>query len=347
MKVSAECPIPKPANGRITMTHGNGGAATQQLIDDIFSANFKNSYLDEKNDGAILPLSAPEIAFSSDSFVVKPIFFPGGDIGSLSVNGTINDILCCGAMPLYLSASFIIEEGFEIENLHKIAKSMAHAAKEGGVSIVTGDTKVVEHGKCDGVYISTSGVGSVLPNLHLSPKNIKTGDTIIVTAPIAEHGIAILTSRENLGFEGKVKSDTAPLRNMITNLLSRVPYVKAIRDATRGGVATVLNEMAEISRKCIVIDEEKVPVGKTVAAASALLGLDPLYIANEGVMVIFVPEEYAADALEVVKADKYGKSAAIIGKVIKGEPGEVYLKTIVGTERSLPPLLGEQLPRIC
>ncbi|MEG1574601.1 MAG: hydrogenase expression/formation protein HypE, partial [Bacteroidales bacterium] len=229
----------------------------------------------------------------------------------------------------------------------KIVKSMAKAAKEGGIMIVTGDTKVVERGKCDGIYISTSGIGSILPNLNLSPKNIQHGDAIIVTAPIAEHGIAILTSREKLGFEGKVKSDTAPLRNMIINLLSKVQHISAIRDATRGGVATVLNEIASISKKAIIIDENILPISKHVAAASALLGLDPLYIANEGVMVVFVPEEYASTALSVIREDKYGKNAVIIGKVIKGEPGEVYLKTIVGTERNLPPLLREQLPRIC
>ncbi|MEG2164524.1 MAG: hydrogenase expression/formation protein HypE, partial [Bacteroidales bacterium] len=234
-----------------------------------------------------------------------------------------------------------------IYKLEKIVKSMAKAAKEGGIMIVTGDTKVVERGKCDGIYISTSGIGSILPNLNLSPKNIQHGDTIIVTAPIAEHGIAILTSREKLGFEGKVKSDTAPLRNMIINLLSKVQHISAIRDATRGGVATVLNEIASISKKAIIIDENILPISKHVAAASALLGLDPLYIANEGVMVVFVPEEYASTALSVIREDKYGKNAVIIGKVIKGEPGEVYLKTIVGTERNLPPLLREQLPRIC
>lgn len=347
MKPIIDCPITKSTTDKITMAHGSGGVATERLIAEVFSVNFRNDYLDEKNDGAVIPIHSSEIAFSSDSFVVKPIFFPGGDIGSLSVNGTINDILCCGALPLYLSASFILEEGLEIYKLEKIVKSMAKAAKEGGIMIVTGDTKVVERGKCDGIYISTSGIGSILPNLNLSPKNIQHGDAIIVTAPIAEHGIAILTSREKLGFEGKVKSDTAPLRNMIINLLSKVQHISAIRDATRGGVATVLNEIASISKKAIIIDENILPISKHVAAASALLGLDPLYIANEGVMVVFVPEEYASTALSVIREDKYGKNAVIIGKVIKGEPGEVYLKTIVGTERNLPPLLREQLPRIC
>lgn len=347
MRVPFSCNIPEVENGKVTMAHGNGGVLTQKLIEEVFAANFDNPYLSELNDGAVLSWNNGKLAMTSDSFVVSPLFFPGGNIGELAVNGVINDLLCCGAVPMYMSASFIIEEGFEIDKLNTIASSMARVAKENGVYIVTGDTKVVERGKCDGTYISASGIGNVLHGVSLSPKNIKDGDAVIVTAPIAEHGISILTARESLGFEGKVRSDTASLKTMITNLLFNVPNISAIRDATRGGVATVLNEMAEASHKSIIIDESAVPIGKNTAAAAALLGLDPLYIANEGVMVIILPTEYASDALTSLKRDKHGKNAAVIGEVTDDGDGDVYIKTIIGTERILPPLSGEQFPRIC
>lgn len=347
MRISYGCPVPEHEKGLITMAHGSGGAVTQKLIEEVFAANFNNTYLAELNDGAVLPEINGKLAITCDSFVVNPIFFPGGNIGELAVNGIINDLLCCGAVPMYMTASFIIEEGFEISKLNTIAASMAEKAKENGICIVTGDTKVVERGRCDGLYISASGTGSVLHGISLSPKNIKCGDVVIVTAPVGDHGISILTSRENLGFEGKIQSDTASLKNMITNLLFNVPNISAIRDATRGGVATVLNEMAEASDKSIVIDEKDIPVSKNTAAAAALLGLDPLYIANEGVMVIILPREHATDALSALKRDKHGKNAAIVGEVTEDGDGEVYIKTIVGTERILPPLTSEQFPRIC
>lgn len=347
MNLSFGCNIPGTENGKITMAHGNGGTLTQKLVEEVFAANFNNEYLSEMNDGAVLPWSNGNLAFTSDSFVVSPLFFPGGNIGELAVNGVINDLLCCGAVPMYMSASFIIEEGFDISKLDLIAASMAKIAGENGIYIVTGDTKVVERGRCDGVYISVSGIGKVLHGISLSPKNIRSGDAVIITAPVAEHGLSVLTSREDIGFEGKVKSDTASLKTMITNLLFNIPHISAIRDATRGGVATVLNEMAGISGKGIMIDENAVPIGKDTAAVAALLGLDPLYIANEGVMVIILPKEYAADALNVLKRDRHGKHAAIAGEVLDGNDGDVYLKTIIGTERILPPLAGEQFPRIC
>lgn len=347
MKLPLGCNIPEMEKGKITMAHGNGGVLTQRLIDEVFAANFDNAYLSELNDGAVLPWSNGNLAMTSDSFVVNPLFFPGGNIGELAVNGIINDLLCCGAVPMFMSASFIIEEGFEISKLNVIASSMAKVAKDNGMYIVTGDTKVVERGKCDGTYISGCGIGNVLHGVSLSPKNIKCGDAVIVTAPIAEHGISILTSREGLGFEGKIQSDTASLKTMITNLLFNVPDIRAIRDATRGGVATVLNEIAEASDKTIIIDEEAVPINKNAAAAAALLGLDPLYVANEGVMVIILPMERAAEALSALKRDRHGKDAAIVGEVMDDGEGEVYIKTIIGTERILPTLANEQFPRIC
>ena len=341
------CSIPGTETGKITLSHGNGGVPTQKLIKEVFAAKFNNKYLTALNDGAVMPWDNGKLAMTSDSFVVNPLFFPGGNIGHLAVNGIINDLLCCGAIPMYLTASFIIEEGFEISRLDTIAGSMAEVAGENGICIVTGDTKVVERGKCDGVYISASGIGSVLHGVSLSPGNIKGGDAIIITAPVAGHGLCILTSREDLGFEGKLRSDTASLRTMVSNLLFNIPHISAIRDATRGGVATVLNEMAEASGKGMLIDESAVPIEKDTAAVAALLGLDPLYVANEGVMVVFLPEEYAEDALYILKKDRHGKNAAIVGEVLDNQDGEVYIKTIIGTERILPPLVNEQFPRIC
>ena len=312
---SAQCPIPKQRYDRVLLGHGSGGTLTQSLIDEIFYPAFSNPFLQQQHDGTVLPLMSQHIAFTTDSFVVSPLFFPGGNIGDLAVNGTVNDLLCCGATPLYLSAGFILEEGLPLEDLKKIVKTMAKAAEKAGITIVTGDTKVVEKGKCDGVFINTSGIGSIQKNLRISPKNVTEGDIVIVTGPIGEHGVCILSTRENLGFESKIKSDTVALRSMVMNLLSGIPNIHMLRDAT--------------------------------LSACELLGLDPLYVANEGVLLVILPPEEAESALQIIKNDPNGSKAEIIGEVVKGTPGEVYLNTALGSSRIIGRLSGEQLPRIC
>lgn len=344
---SVQCPIPKQRYDRIVLGHGSGGTLTQSLIDEIFYPAFNNPFLQQQHDGTVLPLMSQQIAFTTDSFVVTPLFFPGGNIGDLAINGTVNDLLCCGATPLYLSAGFILEEGLLLDDLKKIVKSMAKAAEKAGVTIVTGDTKVVEKGKGDGVYINTSGIGSVQKNLRISPKNVTEGDIVIVTGPIGEHGICILSTRENLGFETKVKSDTASLRSMVMNLLSGVPNIHMLRDATRGGIASTLNEIAETAQVSIELDESKIPVSDAVLSACELLGLDPLYVANEGVLLVILPPEEAEDALRIIRNDPNGTKAEIIGEVVKGAAGEVYMNTLLGSSRIVGRLSGEQLPRIC
>ena len=288
---SAQCPIPKQRYDRVLLGHGSGGTLTQSLIDEIFYPAFSNPFLQQQHDGTVLPLMSQHIAFTTDSFVVSPLFFPGGNIGDLAVNGTVNDLLCCGATPLYLSAGFILEEGLPLEDLKKIVKTMAKAAEKAGITIVTGDTKVVEKGKCDGVFINTSGIGSIQKNLRISPKNVTEGDIVIVTGPIGEHGVCILSTRENLGFESKIKSDTVALRSMVMNLLSGIPNIHMLRDATRGGIASTLNEIADTAQVSIAFDESKIPIEEPVLSACELLGLDPLYVANEGVFWLFSPRK--------------------------------------------------------
>ncbi|MFQ7040295.1 MAG: hydrogenase expression/formation protein HypE [Barnesiella sp.] len=331
----------------IVMAHGGGGRLTQQLIEEVFHPAFSNPLLDQYHDGAIIDLPLRHIAYTTDSFVVNPIFFPGGDIGDLAVNGTVNDLLSCGATPCYLSAGFIIEEGLPISELKIIVESMKEAAQAAGVSIVTGDTKVVERGKCDKIYINTSGIGIIPAGIDISLKRIKKGDAIILTGGIGNHGVCILSTRENLGFETIIKSDTAALTTMITNLLASIPDIHIMRDPTRGGLSSTLNEIAEGANITIEIEEDKLPVSEEVAAACNLLGLDPLYVANEGTMLIFVPEEQAEDALRLIRRDKHGKQAAIIGHVTDDKESDVYLKMPLGQTRKLDMLSGEQLPRIC
>lgn len=344
---SAQCPIPKQRYDRVLLGHGSGGTLTQSLIDEIFYPAFSNPFLQQQHDGTVLPLMSQHIAFTTDSFVVSPLFFPGGNIGDLAVNGTVNDLLCCGATPLYLSAGFILEEGLPLEDLKKIVKTMAKAAEKAGITIVTGDTKVVEKGKCDGVFINTSGIGSIQKNLRISPKNATEGDIVIVTGPIGEHGVCILSTRENLGFESKIKSDTVALRSMVMNLLSGIPNIHMLRDATRGGIASALNEIADTAQVSIAFDESKIPIEEPVLSACELLGLDPLYVANEGVLLVILPPEEAESALQIIKNDPNGSKAEIIGEVVKGTPGEVYLNTALGSSRIIGRLSGEQLPRIC
>ena len=344
---SVQCPIPKQRYDRIVLGHGSGGTLTQSLIDEIFYPAFNNPFLQQQHDGTVLPLMSQHIAFTTDSFVVTPLFFPGGNIGDLAINGTVNDLLCCGATPLYLSVGFILEEGLPLNDLKKIVQTMAKAAENAGVTIVTGDTKVVEKGKCDGVYINTSGIGSIQKNLRISPKNVTEGDVVIVTGPIGEHGICILSTRENLGFETKVKSDTVALRSMVMNLLSGIPNIHMLRDTTRGGIASTLNEIAETAQVSIELDESKISVSEAVLSACELLGLDPLYVANEGVLLVILPPDEAEDALRIIRSDPNGTKAEIIGEVVKGTSGEVYMNTLLGASRIVGRLSGEQLPRIC
>ena len=342
-----QCSLPKSKYDRIILGHGGGGKLTQSLLSDLFFPAFANPFLNQQHDGAILPVHDGRLAYTTDSFVVDPLFFPGGNIGDLAINGTVNDLLCCGAIPRYLSAGFIIEEGLPFDILKKIISSMAKAAQEANVFIVTGDTKVVERGKCDKIFINTSGIGVVRPDTQISPLNAQPGDVVIVSGQIGAHGICILSTRDNLGFETTVKSDTASLVDIVENLLSGVPEVHVIRDPTRGGLSSTLNEIASTAHVSIELEEEQIPVSEAVCSACELLGLDPLYIANEGIMLFILPGKYAEEALQLIRNSPHGKNAAIIGRVIGDEKAELSMKTSFGRKRIIDMVSGEQLPRIC
>lgn len=341
------CPIPKIENERILLAHGGGGRMTGKLIHDIFYPAFSNPLLEQQHDGAVFNAGNKRLAYTTDSFVVDPIFFPGGDIGDLAINGTVNDLACCGAVPLYLTAAFIIEEGFAISDLKKIVSSMKRAADKAGVSIVTGDTKVVDRGKCDRIFINTSGVGIVPEGININPTRTKEGDAVIISGRIAEHGISILTCREGLSFESSIKSDTASLNGMLRNLLEEVPSVHVLRDPTRGGVASTLNEIAESANVTIELEEASLPVSPQVEVACELLGFDPLYVANEGVVLVIVPEEYAQKTTELLRNHPEGRNACRIGSVVSEGKAQVRLRTIVQSSRIVDMISGEQLPRIC
>lgn len=335
-------------NGIIDMTHGAGGRATAQLIEEVFSRAFDNSFLSQAHDGAVMPTLKGEPVMSCDGHVVHPLFFAGGNIGRLAVCGTVNDVAVCGAKPLYLSASFIIEEGLPIKTLVDIVNSMALAAKEAGVAIVTGDTKVVEKGHGDGLFIATTGLGEKIPGAHVSGKAAKPGDAVLVTGTMGDHGITILSQREGLGFEAQVQSDTAPLNGITQALLAALgEKVHVLRDPTRGGLATTLNEIAAQSKVGIEIEEDAVPIHPAVTSACEFLGLDPLYIANEGKLIVIVEESAADQALEIIRAQKYGENAAVIGRVTAEQPGIVSMKTAIGGSRLVDWLNSDPLPRIC
>ncbi|MGE5327970.1 MAG: hydrogenase expression/formation protein HypE [Deltaproteobacteria bacterium] len=335
-------------NNIIKMGHGSGGGMSRDLIKNLFQKYFSNPVLDKMNDAGIIELKGTKLAFTTDSFVVKPIFFEGGDIGKLAVSGTVNDLAVMGANPAALTASFIIEEGFEIEKLEKIIKSMTITAEEASIIIAAGDTKVVEKGSADGIFINTSGVGIVPEGIETGGGMAKPGDVIIVSGSIGSHGASIITSREEFGFKTFVKSDAAPLNNLIKNMLEAVPEICVMRDATRGGLAAVLNEIALQSGVKIEILEEKIPVREDVKGVCGLMGLDPLYLANEGTIVVFVEEEKAQRLLGIMEKHKYGNESAIIGRVVDNtdEP-MVILKTVGSGGRILDVLSGEPLPRIC
>ncbi|MEU1729181.1 hydrogenase expression/formation protein HypE [Nonomuraea sp. NPDC005692] len=332
---------------RVTLAHGAGGSASHTLVEAVFVDAFRNPILEPLGDGAVLEVADGRLAFSTDSFVVFPLFFPGGDIGDLAVNGTVNDLAVCGARPLYLSAGFILEEGFPVADLRRIATSMAAAADRAGVQVVTGDTKVVERGKADGCYVTTAGVGVLERETELTPSAIRPGDAVIVSGPIGEHGVTIMISRGELDIEADLASDTAPLNGVVAALLDAVPGVRVLRDATRGGVATVLNELARSSRLGIVVEESAVPVRPVVNGACELLGIDPLYVACEGRFVAVVDGEQAGRALEALRGHPLGAEAAVVGRVRAEPAGLVLLDTAFGGTRIVDMLVGDPLPRIC
>jgi hydrogenase expression/formation protein HypE len=334
-------------NGRIDMGHGAGGRASAQLIEELFLAAFDNEWLRQGNDGARLTLPAGRMVMATDAHVVSPLFFPGGDIGCLSVHGTVNDVAMSGATPLYLSASFILEEGFPLMDLKRIVESMAHAARDAGVAIVTGDTKVVERGKGDGVFISTTGIGVVPDGIDIDGAHARPGHAVLVSGHIGSHGVAIMSKRESLAFDTEILSDTAALNGLVSHMLAAMPRVRVLRDPTRGGLATTLNEIARQSGVGMLLEEAAIPVLPQVDAACELLGLDPLYVANEGKLIAICAQEDADTLLAAMRKHPLGEHAARIGTVIEDAHGFVQMKTRFGGRRVVDWLSGEQLPRIC
>jgi len=334
-------------NGVVDMTHGSGGLASAQLIEQLFHRHFDNEWLRQRNDQAAFNVNAGRLVMSTDAHVVSPLFFPGGDIGSLSVHGTVNDIAMAGARPLYLAASFILEEGFPLIQLDKIVSSMAAAAKAADVPIITGDTKVVQRGKADGVFITTTGVGWVPEGVVISGDQARPGDSVLLSGSIGDHGVAIMASRENMTFNTRIESDSAALHGLVRAVLAAAPSVHCLRDPTRGGLGTSLNEIARQSQVGIHIEEAAVPVKPAVAAACELLGLDPLYAANEGKMICICPADQADAALAAMRAHPLGKEAALIGRVHEDPHHFVQMQTRFGGSRVVDWLMGEPLPRIC
>ena len=331
----------------INLGHGSGGLMTRELLDKIIFTTFNNPYLNQKHDGSIIKVQG-ELAISTDSFVISPIFFKGGNIGELAVNGTVNDVAMCGAIPKFLSLAFIIEEGLKIDEFIKIVTSIKTAADICGVQIITGDTKVVERGKGDKIFINTTGFGEVHPKANISTNNIKIGDKIIVNGFIAQHGMAIMSQREGLEFESTIESDTTNVNFLTNDLLDKFgDHIHLFRDPTRGGLASVLSEIATDIKQGVKIYENKIPLEKQVSAACEILGLDPLYVANEGVFITIVDAEVADDVLELMKNDEKGLNSACIGEITNDHPTKVVLQSNIGGKRIVSPLIGEQLPRIC
>lgn len=334
-------------NGRVEQIHGSGGRAMAQLIEQLFLLEFDNDYLKQKNDQACFNVDNGRMVMTTDAYVISPLFFPGGDIGCLAVHGTINDIAMAGAQPLYLTASFILEEGFPLVDLQIIVKSMAKAAREANVAIITGDTKVVEKGKGDGVFITTSGIGVVANHIHISGDRAKPGDKVIISGHIGDHGVAIMSLRNNLQFQTTIQSDTQALHDLVVAMVAAVPDIHCLRDPTRGGLATTLNELALQSNVGFFIEEEYVPIRNEVQGACELLGLDPLYIANEGKLVAICSANDSEKLLTIMRQHPLGRNAAIIGEVTDDKRNFVQLKTKLGGLRIVDWLVGEQLPRIC
>ncbi|MAS07860.1 MAG: hydrogenase expression/formation protein HypE [Ahrensia sp.] len=333
--------------GSVDMTHGGGGRAMAELIADLFQRHLGNPILAQGNDGALLEPQSGRLVLSTDGHVISPLFFPGGDIGSLAVHGTLNDVAMTGARPLYLTAGFILEEGFPLADLERIVMSMARAAKEAGVSIVTGDTKVVEKGKGDGVFITTTGLGVVPDGVHVSAERAEPGQAVLLSGSIGDHGVAILSKRESLEFETEIRSDSAGLHGMVAAMVEAVPGIAVLRDPTRGGLASTLNEIARAANVGMMLDEAMIPMKPDVAAACELLGLDPLYVANEGKLVCICNADDADILLDVMRAHPLGSDAARIGTVIDDDANLIQMKTGFGGTRVVDWLAGEQLPRIC
>ena len=336
-----------PQNKYILLGHGSGGKMTAELIKNLFLPCFYNPYLEKLDDQAVLQLDGLRLAFTTDSFVVTPIFFPGGDMGKLAINGTINDLAMSGARPLYISAAFILEEGLPIEELKRIVASMKEACEEAGVALVTGDTKVVDKGSGDKIFITTSGIGIIEKDVNISTCMARPGDKVILSGSIGEHGIAIMSKREGLGFEGGIKSDTAPLNSLVRDMLEATTDIHCLRDPTRGGIATSLNEIATQSKVGIVINEASIPIREEVMGACEILGLDPLYVANEGKLIAIVGAAVADEVLRIMRKNRYGRDAAIIGEVVGEHPKMVLMRTEIGGTRVVDMMVGEQLPRIC
>lgn len=332
---------------RILLAHGGGGRLSWQLIHEVFAPAFGDSEYDASHDGVVLDLPSSRLAYTTDSFVVRPLFFPGGDIGKLAVCGTVNDLAMCGARPLYLSAGFILEEGLEIDTLQRVVRSMADTANAAGVRIVTGDTKVVERGKADQIFINTTGVGVIEHGQKIGPRQIQPGDQIILSGDIGRHGIAVMASREGLTFETNIESDCASLAWTVTALLASGVKVNCMRDLTRGGLASALVEIATVATRRIQIREDQIPVNEAVAGACELLGLDPMFVANEGRFIAIVARSDSSKALAVLRNDPFGHDAATIGEVGTETDGLVTLRTTTGAERVVEMFTGEQLPRIC
>jgi hydrogenase expression/formation protein HypE len=345
--VALACPLPFTDSNRVLLGHGSGGRLTAELIARCFLPAFDNPYLDKLDDHARLEIGGARLAFTTDSYVVTPLFFPGGDIGTLAVNGTINDLATAGARPLYLAAAFILEEGFPLADLSRIVGSMRAAATPAGVLLVTGDTKVVGRGKADGCFVTTTGLGVVEHQRQISADRARPGDVVVLSGPIAEHGVAIMAARADLELETPVTSDTAALDRLVLDALATGADIRCLRDPTRGGVATSLNEIAQRSRVGIELDEASIPVREPVRGVCELLGLDPLYVANEGKLLAIVAPEDAGRVVDAMRSRPEGREARVIGEVVEAHPSLVVLRTVVGGARVVDMLTGDLLPRIC
>lgn len=342
-----QCPLPISEHETVQLAHGGGGKLMHRLLEDIVIPAFGSPQLESRHDGAVFSVNGARLAFTTDSYVVRPLFFPGGDIGSLAINGTVNDLAMCGARPLYLSCGLILEEGLPLDNLRRVLATMRACADEAGVQLVTGDTKVVDKGKGDGIFINTAGVGVVEHKLTIAPASVRSGDAIVVSGDLGRHGIAIMAVREGLEFETTIQSDCAPLASPVQALLQAGIEVHCLRDVTRGGLASALVEISEAGRVSCVIEETSVPVEENVQGACEILGFDPLYLANEGRFVAFVPAPQADRTVQVLRGYSVCAQAAVIGRVEAGVAGLVTLHSRLGTSRVVDMLSGEQLPRIC
>ncbi len=345
--LTASCPIPITNYSEIVLAHGSGGKLSHQLVEKMVLPQFRNELLEALHDGAIFSIGGQRVAFSTDSYVVSPIFFPGGDIGKLAVHGTVNDLAMCGARPLYLSVGFILEEGTPMEEFWRVVQSMREAAAAAGVMLVTGDTKVVDRGKADKIFINTSGIGIIPDGINIGPRRATAGDKVIISGAMAVHGIAVMSVREGLEFESEIASDTAPLNGLVETILAASKDVHVLRDPTRGGITSALTEIAQAAKVGMLLKEGAIPISEDVKGACEILGLDPLYVANEGKLLAVVAPEEAEKLVHAMKSHPLGREAAIIGEVTADHPGLVMMRTRVGGTRIVDMLSGEQLPRIC